>query len=47
MKFALDTKGLYGGDANAMKAAAHELKGLMSYYNCRTSFLDLFTLQFE
>lgn len=26
---------MYGGNANAMKAAGHELKGLMSYYNCR------------
>lgn len=31
-KFALDTRGLYGGDENAMKAAGHELKGLQAMY---------------
>eukprot|EP01133_Synstelium_polycarpum_P001079 gene1079-1223_t len=34
-KLALDSQGLYVGDQNAMKAAGHELKGLMSYYNAR------------
>ncbi|KYR00520.1 Histidine kinase A [Tieghemostelium lacteum] len=34
-KLALDSQGLYVGDQNAMKAAGHELKGLMSYYNCQ------------
>ncbi|KAF2073114.1 hypothetical protein CYY_005583 [Polysphondylium violaceum] len=38
-KLALDTQGLYVGDQNAMKAAGHELKGLMSYYNCRVDGL--------
>jgi len=33
-KFALDVKGLYKGDANAAKAAGHELKGVMSFHNC-------------
>jgi len=33
-KFAIDNQGLYNGDANAMKAAKHELRGCMSYYNC-------------
>ena len=27
-------KGLYKGDANAAKAAGHELKGVMSFHNC-------------
>jgi hypothetical protein len=31
-KFALDTRGLYGGDEYAMKAASHELKGLQCLY---------------
>jgi hypothetical protein len=35
-KFALDTEGIYGNnDEAAMKAAGHELLGLMSYYNCQ------------
>eukprot|EP01132_Coremiostelium_polycephalum_P007447 gene7447-9152_t len=38
-KLALDSQGLYCGDQNAMKAAGHELKGLMSYYNCRVDGL--------
>jgi hypothetical protein len=33
-KFAIDTSGLYGGDHHAMKAASHELKGLMNYFHC-------------
>ena len=33
-KFGLDIKGLYDGDANAAKAAGHELKGIMAYHNC-------------
>lgn len=33
-KFAFDVNGIYGGDHLAMKAAGHELKSLMSYYNC-------------
>lgn len=33
-KFAVDWKGLYGGDEYSMKAASHELTGLMSYYKC-------------
>ena len=32
-KFALDSSNIYGGDHNAMKAASHELKGLMSYFH--------------
>ncbi|GAM26590.1 hypothetical protein SAMD00019534_097650 [Acytostelium subglobosum LB1] len=38
-KLALDSQGLYVGDQNAMKAAGHELKGLMSYYNARVDGL--------
>ncbi|EFA85283.1 Histidine kinase A [Heterostelium album PN500] len=38
-KLALDSQGLYVGDQNAMKAAGHELKGLMSYYNARVEGL--------
>ncbi|EGG19006.1 Histidine kinase A [Cavenderia fasciculata] len=38
-KLALDSQGLYAGDKNAMKAAGHELKGLMSYYNARVEDL--------
>ncbi|GAM20836.1 hypothetical protein SAMD00019534_040110 [Acytostelium subglobosum LB1] len=38
-KLALDSQGLYVGDHNAMKAAGHELKGLMSYYNARVEGL--------
>ncbi|ELR22629.1 uncharacterized protein ACA1_010190, partial [Acanthamoeba castellanii str. Neff] len=30
-KFAMDDLGIYGSDENAMKAAAHDLKGLMRY----------------
>eukprot|EP01102_Stenamoeba_stenopodia_P010457 TRINITY_DN3150_c0_g1_i4.p1 TRINITY_DN3150_c0_g1~~TRINITY_DN3150_c0_g1_i4.p1 ORF type:complete len:699 (+),score=110.12 TRINITY_DN3150_c0_g1_i4:139-2097(+) len=34
-KFAVDDKGVYGGnDAAAAKAAGHDLKGLQSYVNC-------------
>eukprot|EP01119_Soliformovum_irregulare_P018159 TRINITY_DN5508_c0_g1_i4.p1 TRINITY_DN5508_c0_g1~~TRINITY_DN5508_c0_g1_i4.p1 ORF type:complete len:1482 (-),score=512.19 TRINITY_DN5508_c0_g1_i4:32-3964(-) len=33
-KFSIDHHNLYGGDENAMKAAAHELKGLQNYYHC-------------
>lgn len=33
-KFALDFKGLYGGDHGAAKAAGQELKGLIAYYSC-------------
>lgn len=29
-----NVEGLYGDDDNAMKAAGHELRGLMCYYNC-------------
>lgn len=31
-KFALDVRGLYGGDEYAMKAASHELKGLQCLF---------------
>eukprot|EP01113_Clastostelium_recurvatum_P045048 TRINITY_DN7684_c0_g1_i8.p1 TRINITY_DN7684_c0_g1~~TRINITY_DN7684_c0_g1_i8.p1 ORF type:complete len:1138 (-),score=347.00 TRINITY_DN7684_c0_g1_i8:32-3445(-) len=34
-KFAVDVFGLYGGDQYASKAAGHELKGLMAYFNCQ------------
>lgn len=34
-KFPDDKHGLYGGDEGAMKASGHELKGLMSYIDCR------------
>lgn len=34
-KFASDKYGLYGGDEYAMKAAGHELKGLMGFYKCQ------------
>eukprot|EP01127_Copromyxa_protea_P018085 TRINITY_DN5615_c0_g1_i5.p1 TRINITY_DN5615_c0_g1~~TRINITY_DN5615_c0_g1_i5.p1 ORF type:complete len:1747 (+),score=336.92 TRINITY_DN5615_c0_g1_i5:29-5269(+) len=40
-KFALDEEGLYGDDDNAMKAAGHELRGLMCYYNCHIPQLHL------
>lgn len=33
-KFAVDEKGLYGGDENAQKSAGHDLNGLMQYLNC-------------
>ena len=33
-KFAVDWKGIYGSDENAMKAADHELKGVMRYAQC-------------
>ncbi|KAL6050026.1 Clu domain-containing protein [Balamuthia mandrillaris] len=33
-KLATDWKGLYGGDAAAMKAAGHELIGLKAYFQC-------------
>jgi hypothetical protein len=39
-KFALDVRGLYGGDEFAMKAASHELKGLQSLFQAGIS-LDL------
>eukprot|EP01091_Cochliopodium_minus_P008798 TRINITY_DN2050_c0_g2_i9.p1 TRINITY_DN2050_c0_g2~~TRINITY_DN2050_c0_g2_i9.p1 ORF type:complete len:1349 (-),score=401.15 TRINITY_DN2050_c0_g2_i9:136-4182(-) len=32
-KFAIDFEGIYGGDEGAMKAAGHELNGLMTYFN--------------
>ncbi|ELR11467.1 uncharacterized protein ACA1_122080 [Acanthamoeba castellanii str. Neff] len=34
-KFALDIFGIYGGDEYAMKAASHDLKGLIHYYSCQ------------
>eukprot|EP01133_Synstelium_polycarpum_P007370 gene7370-8589_t len=40
-KFAFDVYGIYGGDAFAMKAAGHELKGLMGYFNCNIEGLYL------
>ena len=40
-KFALDTKGLYGGDQNAMKSAGHDLKGSLMYYNCHIPKLNV------
>lgn len=40
-KVALDSRGIYGGDHNAMKAAGHELKGLMSYFNCQVEGLNV------
>eukprot|EP01125_Pyxidicula_operculata_P011795 TRINITY_DN385_c1_g1_i1.p1 TRINITY_DN385_c1_g1~~TRINITY_DN385_c1_g1_i1.p1 ORF type:complete len:1249 (+),score=314.60 TRINITY_DN385_c1_g1_i1:1159-4905(+) len=40
-KFALDLAGIYGGDQNAMKAAGHELKGLMCFYNCQIPELNV------
>eukprot|EP01132_Coremiostelium_polycephalum_P010968 gene10968-13435_t len=45
-KFAVDIYGIYGGDAFAMKAAGHELKGLMAYFNCQIEglFLPLMAL---
>eukprot|EP00026_Physarum_polycephalum_P000237 Phypoly_transcript_00237.p1 GENE.Phypoly_transcript_00237~~Phypoly_transcript_00237.p1 ORF type:complete len:1263 (+),score=191.32 Phypoly_transcript_00237:1964-5752(+) len=33
-KFALDINKIFGNDCNAAKVAGHELKGLISYYNC-------------
>lgn len=33
-KFAIDYRGIYGGDENAMKAASHDLKGLQQYFQC-------------
>ncbi len=35
-KFAMDEYGIYGGKNNdaSAKAAGHELKGLLSYFNC-------------
>eukprot|EP01104_Vermistella_antarctica_P017669 TRINITY_DN6304_c0_g1_i1.p1 TRINITY_DN6304_c0_g1~~TRINITY_DN6304_c0_g1_i1.p1 ORF type:complete len:349 (+),score=96.83 TRINITY_DN6304_c0_g1_i1:233-1279(+) len=40
-KFALDKRGLYGGDEYIMKAAGHELKSLMEYMECRVMDLHL------
>ena len=61
-KVALDVRGIYGGDHNAMKAAGtpisnlnlfsllyyielwsvgHELKGLISFYNCQIEGLNV------
>lgn len=40
-KFAVDSFGLYNGDENAAKAAGHELKGLMSFYDCRLQGISL------
>jgi hypothetical protein len=40
-KFAVDDNGLYRGDDNAMKAAAHDLKGLMNYYHCAIALLHV------
>jgi len=40
-KFALDEHNMYNGDENAMKAAGHELRGLMCYYNCHIPELHL------
>lgn len=37
----MDKDGLYGSDEYAMKAAAHELNGMMYYYNCQISQLNL------
>lgn len=34
-KFAVDTVGIYSGDEYSSKAAGHELKGLMGYYQCQ------------
>ena len=34
-KLAVDDHGLYGGTANAQKAAGHELKSLAAYFDCR------------
>ncbi|KAL6050246.1 Clu domain-containing protein [Balamuthia mandrillaris] len=34
-KYALDWQNIYGGDDNAMKAAGHELKGLINMYSVR------------
>jgi hypothetical protein len=33
----MDDLGIYGSDENAMKAAAHDLKGLMRYSGMRFS----------
>ena len=40
-KFAVDDHGLYQGDDNAMKAASHDLKGLMNYYHCAIADLHV------
>ncbi|MDP2437556.1 MAG: hypothetical protein Q8P67_17575 [archaeon] len=42
-KFAVDFKGLYGGDHGAAKAAGQELKGLIAYYR----YDDAFSIQLE
>jgi len=34
-KFPVDVNNLYGGEEGLMKACGHELKGLMSYIDCR------------
>lgn len=38
-KIAVDKRGLYGGDEFIMKAAGHELKGLIEYMDCRVAGL--------
>lgn len=38
---AVDHQGIYGGDAFCMKAAAHELKGLVSLYHCGVPQLNV------
>lgn len=35
----MDKRGLYGGHEYIMKAAGHELKGLMEYMDCRVAGL--------
>ncbi|PRP75350.1 hypothetical protein PROFUN_05661 [Planoprotostelium fungivorum] len=40
-KFAFDSRGIYGGDENASKAAGHELKGLSNFYDCHVPNVSL------
>jgi hypothetical protein len=40
-KFAVDYNELFGNDYAAAKAAGNELRGLISYFNCQISDLNL------
>jgi hypothetical protein len=40
-KFAVDLEGLYKSDENAMKAASHDLKGLMAFFTTGVSALHV------
>jgi hypothetical protein len=40
-KFAVDNRGLFGSDYAAAKVAGNELRGLISYFNCRIEDLNV------